>query len=88
MLILGGVADAPMVHATIPRLRNVPQGLRSESERLVANYRQARQLLDEIAALNLGVAATSGAERVSVHGGRCGPSMSKPPGDVSHPRRP
>jgi len=31
----------------------VPQDLRSEIERLVTNYRQTRQLLDEIAAINL-----------------------------------
>jgi len=31
----------------------VPQDLRSEIERLVANYRQTRQLLDEVAAINL-----------------------------------
>ena len=31
----------------------VPQELRGEIEQLVADYRQTRQLLDEIAAINL-----------------------------------
>ena len=31
----------------------VPQELRSEIEQFVADYRQTRQLLDEVAAINL-----------------------------------
>ena len=54
-----GIGHGPKVYLSVsgpkarPVMVYVPQDLRSEIERLVANYRQTRQLLDEIAAINL-----------------------------------
>jgi len=54
-----GIGHGPKVYLSVsgpkarPAMVYVPQDLRSEIERLVANYRQTRQLLDEIAAINL-----------------------------------
>ena len=54
-----GIGHGPKVYlsVSVPKARPVmvyvPQDHRSEIEQLVANYRQTRQLLDEIAAINL-----------------------------------
>ena len=54
-----GVGHGPKVYLSVsmpkarPVMVYVPQELRSEIEPLVANYRRTRQLLDEIAAINL-----------------------------------
>ena len=71
-----GVGHGPKVYLSVsmpkarPVMVYVPQERVSEIEQLVADYRRTRQLLDEIAAINLRAASTRGADRLSVHGGR------------------
>ena len=54
-----GIGHGPKVYlsVSVPKARPVmvyvPQEQRREAEQFVANYRQARQILDEIAAINL-----------------------------------
>lgn len=54
-----GIGHGPKVYlsVSVPKARPVmvyvPQEQRSKVEQFVANYRKARQLLDEIAAINL-----------------------------------
>ena len=54
-----GVGHGPKVYLSVsmPRARPVmvyvPQEHRSQVEQVVANYRQTRKLLDEVAAINL-----------------------------------
>ena len=54
-----GIGHGPKVYLSVSRPKArpvmvyVPQENRSQVEQFVANYRRARQLLDEVAAINL-----------------------------------